>query len=282
KPGKQLTQYLTNTADAAAIAGADMSEMGSIMNKVQTQNKAYNGELQQLSDRGLPVYQWLAKEANISAEEVTEMASKGEISSKMLQKAIKNNIGGAAKEMGQKSFTAALANMWAALARVGAAFLDAGGKGGGFFSKLKPLMNNLTDTFDNMGPQAEQWGVALGNAFGKVIDGITGIVNWYQGLDSGTQKVFGGLAKWLGITLVTMGPVLTIFGKMASTIGGMFSGMSSLIQFFIRHNGAAKVSAASQAIWNGVTATARGIANGYRAAMTALTTSQTIQAIKSK
>src|SRR5699024_8824227 len=169
KPGKQLTQYLTNTADAAAIAGADMSEMGSIMNKVQTQNKAYNGELQQLSDRGLPVYQWLAKEANISAEEVTEMASKGEISSKMLQNAIKNNIGGAAKEMGQKSFTAALANMWAALARVGAAFLDAGGKGGGFFSKLKPLMNNLTDTFDNMGPQAEQWGVALGNAFGKVI-----------------------------------------------------------------------------------------------------------------
>lgn len=282
KPGKQLTQYLTNTADAAAIAGVDMSEMGSIMNKVQTQNKAYNGELQQLSDRGLPVYQWLAKEANISAEEVTEMASKGEISSKMLQNAIKNNIGGAAKEMGQKSFTAALANMWAALARVGAAFLDAGGKGGGFFSKLKPLMNNLTDTFDNMGPQAEQWGVALGNAFGKVIDGITGIVNWYQGLDSGTQKVFGGLAKWLGITLVTMGPVLTIFGKMASTIGGMFSGMSSLIQFFIRHNGAAKVSAASQAIWNGVTATARGIANGYRAAMTALTTSQTIQAIKSK
>src|SRR5699024_6801249 len=106
KPGKQLTQYLTNTADAAAIAGADMSEMGSIMNKVQTQNKAYNGELQQLSDRGLPVYQWLAKEANISAEEVTEMASKGEISSKMLQNAIKNNIGGAAKEMGQKSFTA--------------------------------------------------------------------------------------------------------------------------------------------------------------------------------
>ncbi|RIO33905.1 peptidoglycan DD-metalloendopeptidase family protein [Staphylococcus saprophyticus] len=282
KPGKQLTQYLTNTADAAAIAGADMSEMGSIMNKVQTQNKAYNGELQQLSDRGLPVYQWLAKEANISAEEVTEMASKGEISSKMLQNAIKNNIGGAAKEMGQKSFTAALANMWAALARVGAAFLDAGGKGGGFFSKLKPLMNNLTDTFDNMGPQAEQWGVALGNAFGKVIDGITGIVNWYQGLDSGTQKVFGGLAKWLGITLVTMGPVLTIFGKMASTIGGMFSGMSSLIQFFIRHNGAAKVSAASQAIWNGVTTTARGIANGYRAAMTALTTSQTIQAIKSR
>lgn len=282
KPGKELTKYLTTTGDAAAVAGVDMSEMGRTLNKVQTQNKAYNGELQELSDRGLPIYQWLAKEAGVTGEQVTEMASKGEISSKMLQEAIRNNIGGAAKEMGQKSFTASVQNMWAAVGRLGAAFLDAGGKGGGFFSKLKPIMNNLTETFDKMGPQAEQWGVALGNTFNKVIDGISGIVKWYQGLDGGTQKTLGGLAKWLGIVLFTMGPVLTVFGKFTSVIGGMFSGISGLISFFIRHNAAAKISTASQALWNGVTATARGIANGYRYAIAALTTSQTAQAIKSK
>lgn len=282
KPGKELTQYLKNTSDAAAIAGSDMSEMGSILNKVQTQNKAYNGELQQLSDRGLPIYEWLAKEANVTGEEVVEMASKGEISSKTLQSAIKNNIGGAAKEMGEKSFTASLANMWAALSRVGTAFLDAGGKGGGFFSKLKPLMNDLTDMFENLQPQAEKWGVTLGVAFNKVVDGISGIVKWYQGLDSGPQKTLGGIVKWLGITLVTMGPVLTIFGKFTSMIGGMFSGLSGLIKFFVRHNAAAKISTASQALWNGVTATARGIANGYRYAIAALTTSQTAQALKTK
>lgn len=282
KPGKQLTQYLTNTADAAEVAGADMSEMGSILNKVQTQNKAYNGELQQLSDRGLPVYQWLAKEAHVSAEEVTEMASKGEISSKMLQSAIKNNIGGAAKEVGKTSIVAAFKNMYAALGRVGAAFLDANSKGGGFFSQLKPLMNNLTETFDNMGPQAEKWGVSLGKVFSSIIKGVMGIVHWYQGLGSGTQKVFGGFAKWLGIILITMGPVLTVFGKMTSVVGGMFSGLSSLIGFMRKYEVASKLSSAAQAIWNGVTATARGIANGYRAAVAALTTSQTIQAIKSK
>lgn len=282
KPGKELTKYLTTTGDAAAVAGVDMSEMGRTLNKVQTQNKAYNGELQELSDRGLPIYQWLAKEAGVTGEQVTEMASKGEISSKMLQEAIRNNIGGAAKEMGQKSFTASVQNMWAAVGRLGAAFLDAGGKGGGFFSKLKPIMNNLTETFDKMGPQAEQWGVALGNTFSKIIDGISGIVKWYQGLDGGTQKTLGGLAKWLGIVLFTMGPVLTIFGKFTSVIGGMFSGMSGLIQFFIRHNVASKISATSQAIWNGVTATAKGIANGYRYAIAALSTSQTAQAIKTK
>ena len=43
-----------------------------------------------------------------------------------------------------------------------------------------------------------------------------------------------------------------------------------------------KTSAAATGIWNGVTATARGIANGYRYAVAALTTSQTIQAMKTK
>ena len=135
-------------------------------------------------------------------------------------------------------------------------------------------------------PGAKEWaaktGEQLGNTLASIGNGIKGLIDWWQNLDGSTQKTLGGIVKWLGITLVTMGPVLTIFGKMASTIGGMFSGMSNLIQFFIRHNGAAKVSAASQAIWNGVTATARGIANGYRLAISALSTSQTIQALKTK
>ncbi|WP_373676013.1 peptidoglycan DD-metalloendopeptidase family protein [Enterococcus faecium] len=42
------------------------------------------------------------------------------------------------------------------------------------------------------------------------------------------------------------------------------------------------MSAVGQAVWNGVTATARGIANGYRLAIAALSTSQTIQALKTK
>src|SRR5690625_1487963 len=45
KPGKELTRYLTLTGDAAAIAGDSMGDMGSIINKVQTSQKAYNGEL---------------------------------------------------------------------------------------------------------------------------------------------------------------------------------------------------------------------------------------------
>lgn len=222
KPGKELTQYLTNTGDAAAIAGVGMDEMGRILNKVQTSNKAYNGELQELSDRGLPVYQWLAKEAGIAESEVADFAASGQVTSKMLQDAIENNIGGAAKKMGEKSFTASLANMWAALGRVGAGFLDAGGKGGGFFSKMKPIMNNLTTMFDGMQGTAERWGVGLGNALNTVLSAGVKVKQFYDGLPGPIQSVIKSTMLWGSLTLVAIGPMLLAFSKLTGALSFVF------------------------------------------------------------
>ncbi|WP_239748334.1 peptidoglycan DD-metalloendopeptidase family protein [Mammaliicoccus sp. A-M2] len=242
KPGKELTRYLSLTGDAAAIAGSSMGEMGSIINKVQTSNKAYNGELQQLSERGIPIYQWIAKEAGVTADEVFKMASDGEISSKMFLNAIETNIGGAAKKMGQKSFTASLANMWAAVGRLGASFLDAGGKGGGFFSKMKPLMNDLTTAIDGMEGTAAKWGETLGQVLDKVVNGIKGIVNWYNSLDKNTQKLIASIMQWSTLILIGLGPVLMIFSKLTGIIGAIFGPFGKFLKFFAKFSTAAKSS----------------------------------------
>src|SRR5690606_32980929 len=163
KPGKDLTRYLSLTGDAAAIAGASMSEMGSIINQVQTSQVAYTDNLNQLADRGIPIYQWLAKEAGVAASEVKDMASKGAISSDMFLKAIEKSIGGAAKVMGESSFTAAISNIGASFSRIGANFLDAGGKGGGFFSTLKPLLTDFNNSLGTVEEKAAQ----LGERFGE-------------------------------------------------------------------------------------------------------------------
>lgn len=240
KPGKELTRYLSLTGDAAAIAGSSMGEMGSIINKVQTSNKAYNGELQQLSERGIPIYQWIAKEAKVTADEVFNMARDGEVSSEMFLNAIETNIGGAAKKMGQKSFTASLANMWAAVGRLGASFLDAGGKGGGFFSKMKPLMNDLTNTIDGMEGTAAKWGETLGQVLDKVVNGIKGIVNWYNSLDKNTQKLIASIMQWSTLILVGLGPVLMIFSKLTGIIGAIFGPFGKFLKFFAKFSTAAK------------------------------------------
>lgn len=241
KPGKELTQYLTNTGDAAAIAGVGMDEMGRILNKVQTSNKAYNGELQELSDRGLPVYQWLAKEAGIAESEVADFAASGQVTSKMLQDAIENNIGGAAKKMGEKSFTASLANMWAALARVGAGFLDAGGKGGGFFSQMKPIMNNLTTMFDGMQGTAERWGVALGASLNAVLSAGVKVKQFYDGLPGPIQSVIKSTMLWGSLTLVAIGPMLLAFSKLTGILSAVFGPFGA----FLTNMGKLKVAMGS-------------------------------------
>jgi tape measure domain-containing protein len=70
KPGKELTRYLQLMGDAAAVAGVDMNEMGSIFNKVAANGKVSTEEMNQLADRGIPIWQLLAKETGMSMEEL--------------------------------------------------------------------------------------------------------------------------------------------------------------------------------------------------------------------
>ncbi|MEV9641769.1 tape measure protein [Mammaliicoccus sciuri] len=223
KPGKELTKYLTLTGDAAAIAGMGMGEMGSILNKVQTSSKAYNGELQQLSDRGLPIYQWLADEAGVTGDAVFKMASDGKISSKMLMNAIENNIGGAAKTMGEESFTAGMANMWSAVGRLGASFLDAGGKGGGFFSKLKPLISDITARVDDMGGIAEKAGEKFGDFFSSAVDKVKSAKSTFDGL----SPIMQGIVKYGALIgsafAISIGPVLMVLGSILTKLPPLYS-----------------------------------------------------------
>src|SRR5690606_36670163 len=182
KPGKELYKYLTLVGDAAAIANTDFNEMASIFNKVQTAGRAYTGELNQLADRGIPIFQWLAKEAGKSAEQVREMASKGQISAEMFRKAIDKNIGGAAKTIGEKSFAAALRNIGADIARIGANFLDAGGKGKGFFSTVKPLLVDFRKWLARVEDQAGDLGVKFGRAFQNMVEKVRDLKRRYDEL----------------------------------------------------------------------------------------------------
>lgn len=118
EPGKELTRYLGRIADAATIAGTDLSEMGDILNKVQTSGQVYALELNQLAKRGVPIYSWIADEAGVAAGEVKKLASEGGISAEMYFAAIDKHIEGAATAA--TTVSSASANMRAAWSRLGA------------------------------------------------------------------------------------------------------------------------------------------------------------------
>lgn len=277
KQGKELEKYIKLVGDAAVGSNRPVSEMAMIFNRVQGQGKLMTQELNMVEE-GMPGFSnAMAKHLGVSYDAFREMVTNGEVSSKEFLTVMDDFAGGMANAY-SKSWKGMMQNTKAYIGMIGESLL------GGVFEQSKDSLHEFEKMLKS--PGAQQWaketGEKLGSAFSKLANGIKGIINWWQSLDGSTQKTLGGIVKWLGITLVTMGPVLTIFGKFVSTIGGMFSGLSTLITFMIRHNAAAKMSAVGQAVWNGVTTTARGIANGYRAAMTALTTSQKIQAMKTK
>ncbi len=173
KPGQDLTKYLSSAADAAAVAGIDLQEMGAIFNKVATKNKATNEVLTQLAERGIPIYQYIADSIGKTTEEVTNMASKGQIDLKTFQTAVESHIGGAAKSIGSKTITGAIKNIGASISRIGANFLGSADDGNSFAGKVLPALNKITEGLGKVEGKTKEWGAKFGETVGKALDWIT-------------------------------------------------------------------------------------------------------------
>ena len=180
KPGQDLTKYLSLTADAATIAGVSLSEMGSIINKTTTSGKVYTDSLNQLADRGIPIFQWLQEEYGVTAEGLDKMVREGKVSSEVFRKVIEENIGGAALASGQ-TVRGSLANMGAALGRIGAMFL------GGAVAGAPALFSSITNATDRAGAALQPYADALSAKLGPAMASLGA---WIDGLDF--TKVVGG------------------------------------------------------------------------------------------
>lgn len=170
KPGKELTKYLGLTADAATVAGLSMADMGRVFNKVETVQAAYNDSLLELSEKGIPIYQWLSKELGISAKAVKDLASEGGISSEVFRNAIEKNIAGAALESG-KTTRGAWANMQAAMSRVGAAIVK------DIIPRVRDGFGSMTVWFDENSDKIVSSVSAIGKSAEDIIKNIINLAN---------------------------------------------------------------------------------------------------------
>lgn len=141
--GERLTEILTTIADTSAISGRSLNEMGMIFNKVAASGKIQGEELNQMMDAGIPILNLLADQMGVTAEEVRDLASEGQVSFSVFEAAMREGMGGAAVEMGQ-SVTGALANVAAAWGRLGAEIQGTG------FNVLPSLLGGVTTGIDNM------------------------------------------------------------------------------------------------------------------------------------
>lgn len=209
KPGADLTRTLKLVGDAAQIAGTDMGSMGSIFNKVAASGKLQGEVIAQLSDAGIPVLQLVAKELGVTAEEASKMASNGEVSFETFQAAMEHGLGGAALKAGD-TFSGAMANVRAALSRMGAKFAT-------------PVLNGLRDLFNALIPVLKSVEATLNpvvEAFASRLNPVVErVVEWLRVLNERLQDS-GGFDKFKN-ALAGVLPLLGVLG--AGGLGSVIS-----------------------------------------------------------
>ncbi|UVD40877.1 tape measure protein [Mycobacterium phage Kashi_VT1] len=237
KPGEQLTGYLKLVGDTAAIAGTSLADMGSIFNKVQTSGKAFTGDLNMLSDRGLPVFQWLQEEYGVTGEALSKMVSEGKVDAATFQKVVAERIGGAAQNMGG-SIRGQLSNLKAAYSRFGAELA------GPIFAAVSPLTLAFTGAFDKITtaikPYTAQltaiigpWATDLGNKITAWLDngGIQNAIDWMGRLVDRVQALrtsdgrsdalasISDSVQQIGPALAAAGEAMGAFGQAILAVG---------------------------------------------------------------
>jgi tape measure domain-containing protein len=196
RPGQELSKYLALVADTATIAGISLEDAGSILNKATANVKIHADVLNQLADRGLPVFSWLQKEYRVTGDELSSMVRRGEVDADTLLKVIRDNIGGAAQKAGE-SIRGSFSNLITAVARLGDALV------GPVFGSLPGFFNAIRGQLDRLALAIQPIGEALGETFERlqaakgwkarvdiVFTGVRGAVG--NLIDAIQEALFGG------------------------------------------------------------------------------------------
>lgn len=229
KPGTQLQGTLKGIANVAAAAGSSMEETGSIFNKVAATGRAYTENINQLADRGIPIWQALATQLGVTTDEVRTMATEGQIDFQTFSDAAAAAAGTVAAEMG-KTVPGAAKNFFAAMGRIGANAL------GGIYTKIAPLIAAATSALGPIEERAKQFGDMLLRVVGPALDWITGLLTKIgEGAslaDIGLGNLTGVLGPLAGV-LVALGSgglagLLTKIPLLGGMLGGLAGPLAAL------------------------------------------------------
>lgn len=228
KPGRELEAVLKSVANSAAASGSGMDEMGSIYNKVASLGKAQNDSLQQVADRGLPIYQKLSEQLGVTTDEVFKMASAGEIGFAEFESAMTAAAGTVASEMGN-TVSGSWANFMSSLGRAGAGVL------GGVWSSLAPVLQAATNAMGPLEEIAGQVGEKIGKFLAPALEWLIDSLN--NGVDfsmlSPLGLIFKSIAPVLPIVSDTLGQVAKIIGgALAAVLPPLMPALVSLVEVF--------------------------------------------------
>lgn len=191
--GDEILGKLKFLGDIASGANVPLSDMASIFGKVKAKGKAMTEELLQLSDRGVPIIDVLAKKMGVAKDAIFDMASKGKISFEVMQDAMQSmTTEGGIFEDQMKKQSNTMAGIWSTLKDNVELALGA-------------LGEDIMKAFD------------LKNVLKDAIGFIQEMTEKFKALSPATKKmivILGGVAA-------VAGPLVFILGSMATAIAAI-------------------------------------------------------------
>ena len=196
-PVERMNETLRLLGDTAAGSGGNISDMAMLYQQFSAQGTLYSQDLMQLANRGIPIYQEMAKVMGVNKEEVKDLASQGKI--------------------GFKEFQAVLENL--------------AGKGGKYFGMMSEQSKTLDGMLSTLKDTALAAGSSLLSSFLPAIKGgigaLTGLLGLVSAIPSGVWiaiAVMGGLAVAIG-TVVAAKKAYTAatLGETLATNAGIVS-----------------------------------------------------------
>ena len=184
KVGPEMKAALRGISGVAAMTNSSYEDISNIFTTVAGNGKLMTMELRQLSSRGLNVAAELGKQLGKSEKEIREMVTKGQIDFKTFSTAMDNAFGKHAKDA-NKTFEGSMANVKAALSKIGALFA------GPIYEKMiKPLnairegLNVVRDALTKPAAQFEKFAGKVAKFFTLLLSNkntIAAISNYTKG-----------------------------------------------------------------------------------------------------
>lgn len=194
--GDQMATDLRAISGVAAMTNSSYEEIGHIFTTVASNGRLMTEQLRQFSYRGLNVSAVLAEQLGKTEAEINTMVSQGKIDFQTFADAMDAAFGDHAKDA-NKTFTGAMANTRAALARIGAKVATQG-------------MESLKDIFNALIP--------LINAVNKALDPFINLIN---------SKLASGSASL--VAFLTNRQTVSGFEKIAGALSSFATGLDHLI-----------------------------------------------------
>lgn len=181
RAGNEMFKALRGVAGVAAMTNSSYEEVGQIFTTVAGNGRLMGDQLLQLSSKGMNAAATLAdyltktgKGAKVTESQVREMVSKGQISFKTFAAAMDSAFGEHAKKAND-TFTGAMSNVRASLARIGAEFVSPlvvqKGPLVQFFNVLREKINEVKSVIDPFAQTFTSGITAISSAATKALKG---------------------------------------------------------------------------------------------------------------